>query len=315
MFQKLLTQLFLFFLRIGVVFAPREEYEHKISEIQPLSEKTAIYDTAVWEYRSVTSESTGNTYWYYTTKNDAGGQPLVCIHGLLLDGRTFTNLAEFMPGKRLVALNLLQQSDLYTGAINDYVIMVTDFLRTLEIHSCSLFGFSFGGVVALRMVAHAPDDISFERCILAATILPGATREARKNSRRTNKWIKGFKDYQLYWFIEKVTKFSAKNYGKDKRDAFEKMLAVKQPNWYRQVSASVADYNALDDASSVACPVLILHAEKDVFLDRKMRSIMKTVFPNVRYRTITNSTHTMVFTMPEIIARHINEFTEDASGE
>ena len=313
MWQKLLTQFFIFILRTGIVFTPREEYEQKIAAIQPLSDKNNGYDDRLWSYQTVESTVSGRKYWYYMTKNTTDSLPIVCIHGLFLDGRTFINLAPYLPGKKLIALNLPQRSELYKGSINDYTTIVTDFLRSLAIDRCILMGVSFGGVIALHTTANAPDDLHIERIILAASLIPNATRKARENSRSTNDWMKSLEDYQLYKFVEKINHFTGKNYGKKHRQQLTRVLTEKHPDWYRQVAASAAGYNALDDAESLACPVLVLHADNDVFLDKKMKSIMSTTFQQVQCHTIKNSEHAMVFSMAETIAGYINSFCSEST--
>lgn len=308
MWQKIITELLLFFLRSAAVFTPREEYTAKIKKISPESEKTGGYDAGLWEYRQVESPATGTRYWYYTTRTEETAPVIVCIHGLFLDGRTFVNLAPFMSGRRLVALNLPQQSKRYTGTMDDYATIVCDFIRTLTIDHCTLLGVSFGGMVALHTAAHRPGDLHFDRLVLAASGLPGVSRKARMQSRSMQRMMAGFTDYQLYWFIERVNRFTLRNYGKEYRTQFTKILDIKHPDWYRGVTAAVSGYNALADAQAITSPVLVLHAEADVFLEKKMRSLMRTAFPDGRYHTVEKSNHAMVFTMAETVAGYINDF-------
>lgn len=308
MWDKIITMLFLLTLRSGVVFAPREKYEQKVVAIEPLSQKTDGYDTSRWSYRSVESPTTGMRYRYYTTRADSTAPVMVCIHGLFLDGRTFVNLAPYMSDRRLVALNLPQRSDVYSGTIDDYVTIVVDFIRALDIRSCTLMGVSFGGIVALRTAAQCPADLHFDHLVLAASGLPDTTANERNGSRGMREWMNGLEDYQLYWFVEKVIRFTTRKYGNNDTGQLSIILTVKHPDWYREVAAAIAGYNALDDARSLTMPVLVLHARNDIFLDRKTRLIMRTVFPDEQYYTVENSDHTMVLTRAEKVAAHINRF-------
>ncbi|MBD3345229.1 MAG: alpha/beta fold hydrolase [Chitinivibrionales bacterium] len=306
--QKLLTRIFMFVLKSAVFLAPREACQKKIEEINCTINKIQEYNLHGWSYRSVISHETQEQYWYYEAGPDTA-PVLVCIHGLMLDGRTFVKLNRYLRDYRIIAINMPEQSSLYTGSIENFLTIIVDFLRSVNVRECDLMGVSFGGVVATHLVAHLPEDIAVRRLVLASSVIAGATRSIRNSVKVNHEWIRSVPDYQIYWFFEQLINFVKNTRGQKSGDEeLVEFLRVKHPAYYRQVFEALANYQGLEDACRIFCPVIVMNGEKDMLIDKEMRNLMKHIFDGKRYFTIPEASHEMMFTKTELVARHMENF-------
>lgn len=93
------------------------------------------------------------------------GDPVLCLHGLNLDGRMFAgkNMKALFPGKMIVALDLpgYGRSDFIPGAgIKEIADMISAIAGELGLERFELCGFCLGGIFALDYAIRNPGDIT-----------------------------------------------------------------------------------------------------------------------------------------------------------
>jgi pimeloyl-ACP methyl ester carboxylesterase len=298
-----------FFLKLAMLFVPEQKYTEKVKQVKGMDEKNAGCDLHGWEYRKIAAPQSGfvHRYYYYpSTKPDA--PVFLFFHGLNLDGRTFMNLTSLSDRWQLVAYDLPEQTDRYTGDFKEFMEIVNEFVALMQIKTCCLCGVSFGGSIALRLAASHPD-IDAQRLVLASTAIVGTTKGEKRERRRMADWIGRQPDYKLYWFMEKAFEREARKQDEpDTARSVLDVLRVKHPAFYRQVGMSMGDYDAGVDARKVKCPVLWLMGEKDNLFSAKQIQKIKEYVPQAEFEVVKGGTHAMVYVRGEEIAARISDF-------
>jgi lipase len=102
-----------------------------------------------------------------TTWNDDGGAPVVCVHGVTGHGGRFRRLAERLPGRRVVAVDLRGHGRSLWEAPWTAETHLADMLETADAHGIGdaiWIGHSFGGRLVAELASRHPDRV--ERAIL-----------------------------------------------------------------------------------------------------------------------------------------------------
>ncbi|MBD3346135.1 MAG: alpha/beta fold hydrolase [Chitinivibrionales bacterium] len=288
------------------LFVPREKYERKVAQIVDMDQKHAGWNFQGWEYKSVSKPGSDfiHRYYEYPSPNDSA-PVFLFFHGLILDGRTFTNMTSLADSWRLIAYDIPESTSRYMGSMKDFVEITSEFVELMHFTSCNVCGVSFGGGIALRLAADKIVDV--KNLVLISTGIVGNTRREQRRQHIMAEWVKDIPDYKLYWFMEKVYKRTAKEY-EDDTTGIKQLFRVKDVDFFRQVVQAMDGYDAGAYAKKVSCPVLLLSgSEEDVFSDKQVKRIKKYI-PQAQSEIIEGGTHAMVFRQGDNVAGEIREF-------
>jgi 3-oxoadipate enol-lactonase len=304
----LILQLTFLFLKAGVAFVPHDKYLQKINAIVPIERKNDGFDLQGWEYRSVNGSLPDCVHRYYYLAGPSPDAPVfLFIHGLNLDGRNFINLRSLASRYQLIAYDFPDRSPQYTGRLDDFALLINDFLAAKGITRLSVAGVSFGGVVAVHWAAHAPG-IVVENMVLASSGIVGTSPAQQAQSRATAQWVSTLKDYQVYWVMERLTDRFVKNFPPSVRRELSPLFRIKHPDFYREVVASTAGYDATDDAGRITCPMLVLLGTKDELFSVKDTASIAAFVPQAKIELIPGGSHIMTFLEGDDIAGRIGSF-------
>jgi lipase len=98
---------------------------------------------------------------------DAGGQPLVCLHGVTGHGRRFADLATGLPGRRVVGVDLRghgASTFLPPWSAAQHVDDLVETAAALGIDRADWLGHSFGGRLVAELAERRPELV--ERAVL-----------------------------------------------------------------------------------------------------------------------------------------------------
>jgi lipase len=94
---------------------------------------------------------------------DPDGVPVLTVHGVTAHGRRFRRLAEEgWPERRTIAVDLRGHGhSLWDGPWNvaQHVDDLIDTLDVLDVATCDVVGHSYGGMIALALLARAPERV------------------------------------------------------------------------------------------------------------------------------------------------------------
>ncbi len=311
MFSSAGAAIIVAFLKVAILFVPRTEYVAKVENITPVEQKNTGFDLKGWEYRSIKGTDLKVTHRYYQYSSEKPNAPvLLCLHGLLFDGRTFLHLRGLSDEFTLIAYDMPESCPGYTGAMLNYSEIIRDFLVTQRIDRYTLMGVSFGGIVAVHTAArlrilHPP-----EALVIVSTQIAGVDLLDRRNFLQNYRWISTLPDYKYYWIVEKIINKLDKGYDDERGGQMRKMLRVRHIQYYRQLGAALIGHRSLEDAHNVSCPALVLHGEKDqLFTEEQMMQSQKALWPAV-FRVVEDGTHAMTFMRGEEIAGYVRDYCE-----
>jgi pimeloyl-ACP methyl ester carboxylesterase len=288
---------------------PEDEYRTKVENIETMDEKNEGFDLQGWTYGKIESPELNIVHRYYHFSSTTENAPvIVFLHGLNIDGRVFIHLKELASDYELIAYDFPHTSEIYSGNMDDYVILLNDFFKEMQIDSAVLGGVSFGGIAAIHYYA-ADRNITINKMILMATLPGGTTEKNRKQISITARWIKDLPDYKLYFILEKLIERDdvvLESAAYPKMDTFVK---VKNIDWYRQVVNSLNGYNASGDASKIDCPVLAIHGEDDETVNAEVsKAIIEQYIPQSSFVIIPEANHGIVYEKGEEVTGLIFNF-------
>lgn len=311
MFGSVGAAIIVAFLKVAILFVPRTEYVEKVENITPVEEKNIGFDLKGWEYRSIEGTDLDVTHRYYQYPSEKPNAPvLLCLHGLLFDGRTFLHLRGLSDEFTLIAYDMPENCPGYTGAMINYSEIIRDFLVTQRIGRYTLLGVSFGGIVAVHTAARLRAIRPPEALVIVSTQIAGMDRMDSRNLLRNYRWISTLPDHKYYWIVEKIINKLDEGYDGERGSQMQQMLRVRHIQYYRQLGASMIGHNSLQDAHEVSCPALVLHGEKDqLFTEEQMMESQKALWPAV-FRVVENGTHAMTFMRGEEIAGYVRDYCE-----
>jgi len=309
--NTLYLNLLFFFLRIAIHFVPRGEYGEKLDSLERDTSRIAFNTLEGWEYETRYSENLKMTHEFYSYNKQKRQGPLVLlVHGLILDGRTYKNTKQLNSLGPLIAYNLPMRSDYYTGKMDDFSVILRDFLSSYDMsRGLVICGVSAGGGIAVHL-ASDPKIKKPECLILLSTQL---NRESDLKKRQDfAQWLRSKKDYQLVWLMEKILSNYKNRLTKAERDSLDPILYLKHPQFYRQAVYAQSTYNGIARAKKVTAPTLVLRGEKDHVISEKAQRYLEDAFSDVVFETVPNASHVMTFMKGEVVAQRIRDFCSNS---
>jgi len=305
---QLFMRALILMLKITVALAPQNEYTEKVAVAQARQAAVTRESPAGWEYRTVAAPG-GITHGYYVCDGPHPDAPvLLCLHGVILDGRTFQQFAPLADTWTVVAYNFPENApEAYEGNIDDFVLLLEEFVSLLGIERVDVVGVSFGGIVAQRF-AHLDPLGRVHSLVLISTGVPGASGRGRRAMQQYAGWAHDVEDYQLYWFVEKVVGFALERYDDSSAEKIAAMVDVKHPAYYRQVLQAIASYDGTTDAGEIKAPILALHGEQDALFDGEQIRRSRELLADATHIRIAGGDHAMAFLEGEQIATYIRAF-------
>jgi pimeloyl-ACP methyl ester carboxylesterase len=299
----------LLMLRIGMAFVPEQPYKEKVANIASMEEKNNGLHIAPWTYNQVTSPRDGFVHRYYRLPSRKADAPvLLMIHGLNLDARTFLGLEELADQWELIAYDLPEQTDRYQGKLEDFTAIVSEFVDLKQIRTLCVAGVSFGGGIAMQLVA-TRKDLDIQALLLISTAIPEQGERQRRSGMRVTHWLSKQPDYKIYWFVEKLYERTGSQYRSGNgREHVQDILRVKHPDFYRQVARSVIAHDPRRDARYVDCPVLLMIGDQDRLFSPDQAINTKKYIPQAVFRPIEGGSHAMTLNRPDVVSKNIVRF-------
>jgi pimeloyl-ACP methyl ester carboxylesterase len=259
-----------------------------------------------WVLKELYSPATKINHRYYSnpaTKRDA--PVFLFLHGLFLDGRNFLNLEKLNDTWNLIAYDFPERSAYYKGSMQDFRIIINDFLDCLKVEQIYLCGVSFGGGIGLNYAAHNQKKV--KGLVLASTFVMNSSSSDYSKNRELGRLIMRYPDGKLYWLLDKL--FQKVFYGKNNpmRGVVD-IIYLKHMDWYRQAVRSITTLDGADDSRFIKCPVLVLHGSSDRTISFSKAKKINIFIPQAQLNLINNGTHAMVYLQGEMISPIIKEF-------
>lgn len=298
-------------LRLGLdvitALVPESLGRRRLGTIIDQDAKNVGFDLQGFEYRKLPmARGEGVHRFYHRQSERPGAPPLIFLHGLTLDGRSFFDYAPLARDFELIAYDFPEESDLYTGNIDDFTTLLLDFFEVRDIDRFHLAGVSFGGMVALRLAGTLG-----ERLLSTAFIssrVPNYDPIAREQSRMTNEMVRDYSDTKLAWLFDIVRRGHLRGLEGAERDKVDSVVRLKHLAYYRQVAACAASYLGREDAERVQCPALLMLGTADRLMPLATLVDFRECLPSIRIVVVPDGGHDMTLKNPEVMLEHLQSF-------
>jgi pimeloyl-ACP methyl ester carboxylesterase len=238
------------------------------------------------------------------------GRPVVMIHGLGQDGRSFADVQASLPGYRSFALDLRGHGKSTLGTAEGTLEQLGgDLIAFLEevTGPAACLGYSLGGTVVLWAAAERPDLIT--QAVVAGT------------STVVGRAAVGFFEERIQMvggdraaFAQALQDDTAKQVVAPGTDVAaltaERMEAIGDGGGYINAARAMAAMQGsplTPRLAEIRCPVDVIGGENDMFCPRKAADIILEALPDATYHEIEGAGHLMSIDRPEAYAAAIME--------
>ncbi len=315
MFDAVLKHLLSLSISIATLFVPQEKWERKMENQPTQAQRITGKDLKGWTFKTITSAHTGqiHSYYQYPCTDTTSRKTLLLVHGFNTDGAIFFNLKPLAATHTLIAYNFPEATELYTGSIRDFELLIDDFLACMGRETIDLLGNSLGGIIAQFYAAHT-SHCTISNLILVSTYVPGATKANIRQIRRMADKLLPYPDYKLFYLLTLGSRISRRMEKKEdgKEDSPLGTVVIKQIPWYRQVLKSMYWFDGTAEAKNISCPILALHGKKDRLVPVAEVAQTENHLPQTEAILFDDAGHTLIFDQAD---RAIREITRKLQSE
>jgi pimeloyl-ACP methyl ester carboxylesterase len=288
-------------------FIPEQQYREKVEHVLPMDEKNKGFDLGPWTYRRLRSGGGAYHHRYYELPSKRPSAPtLLLLHGLSLDGRTFLGFKELSDHFHLVAYDYPEHWNRYRGGLDDFVVLIDDFLQVKNLQEVVLAGVSLGGIVALRYAAQRPRKV---RALgLIASQIAGYDARMRARARSIHTLTQHLPDHKVYWLNEMVSQHYLRGLPPSIRQQVTPLVRPKQISFMRQAAASINNYDGRRDAAALTCPVIVLTGTNDELIPQRSVDHFRRAVAHAKIVTIPEGRHVVAVSHATLVTRHLTEF-------
>lgn len=243
----------------------------------------------------------------------AGGQPLICIHGVGSYKEAWEGVVERLKDDFTLLTFDLRGHGASTRIkgryeIEDFVREVIALADHVGFKTFSLAGFSLGGLIAQKLALDHPQRV--ERLILLSTVAGRTKEEKDRVAGRLAALMAGepgsHYDASLSrWLTEE---FQTRN--PDKIARLRERNAQNDPDCYAAAYRVLAETDLGEELSRIVIPTLVATGENDsgsnprmaAFIHDRIRNSQLRIFPGLRHSILTEA--------PDLVASAIRDFSQ-----
>lgn len=236
----------------------------------------------------------------YSEMQGGGGRTLLFLHGWRSNKEVWQKVIKSISDDKyqIFVLDLPgfggSQIPKQPMTVGDYVDVVEEFIKKLDLKNVIIVGHSFGGRVGIKLAAKYPT-------LVEKLVLVDSAGFAMSSSRKV-----------LYRSLAKIVKpvFQPKFMQPLRKKIYQKIGAedyVATPEMQKTfVNITGEDLSA--DMKNIKCPTLIIWGEDDTDTPLRYLHQMTSLIPNNKYQTLSGAGHYSFLDKPEEFAKVIEEF-------
>ena len=245
----------------------------------------------------------------YVELGDPKDEPLLLLHGFTDTSRSWSILAPYMKGYRLLILDQRGHGDADAPECcyspSQYAFDAKLFLDALGVNRAAVAGHSMGSMVAMAMAAEYPERVS-------SIILIGSTALAPV---QPGNWLYG-QVAALKWPLDRNSQFMREWHPSNQPTSveprfaeavMEDILAIK-PHVWRAVMRELSMLPVGRHAADVEARVLILSGGKDPLFPAEHHASLLKAFPKAEAHVFPELGHSPNWERPDAVAAAIDRF-------
>jgi len=269
---------------------------------------------------------------YYQVMGE--GEPLVILHGgpglshhyFLPHFKALTDEYQLIFYDQRASGNSSRAVPPETISTESFVDDLEGIRKSFKLEKMSLLGHSWGGLLALRYALEYPERT--ERLILVDSAPPNAELDAvnfqAREERRSEDDVRKIREIMASEAFRKLEAPAVRNYFQISekvkfhdpamikkmeidldRDKIEKLVWVGQ-----LMNPHLADYDIVDQLSSITCPVLVIHGDYDTIPLESSRLIYRQI-KGSRLLVLEDCGHFPFIEAPVLFFREVRDFLEE----
>jgi pimeloyl-ACP methyl ester carboxylesterase len=245
-----------------------------------------------------------NLYYQLYQKGEAGGIPLVLIHGAGGTHLYWPPQVRRLAGRQVYALDLPghgKSPGEGCATIAAYAGRVRDWLEAVSLRKVILAGHSMGSAISLALALDSPE------CVLGLALL-GAAARLRVNPAILEKVARSES------FLEAIDQITAWSYSPATPQPLVRLAAQRMAEI--RLDVLYGDFLACDSFDSsarlveISQPVRVLCGEEDRMTPLRQSQALVAKIPGARLEVIPHAGHMVMIEQPEATAASLADFIE-----
>ncbi len=268
-------------------------------------------EIAPWQEQTVQNAESGNRYSYMYLEGPSPDAPVaILLHGGIFDNRIWLNFEKLAEKYRVYAPQYPDTSPMYTGQVEDWGKVVTDFVRAIDISPSLLVGVSNGAYGAIEYLLQNPSN-NVRGLVLISTVMLSSSEKEIKKRTRMGKFALRLSPGKLLGLVE--SRAMSTDYGPAPGKFTQKDIFYVRPYpyYYQLFSVPVNQGNRKQDTRRIDIPVLVLHGADDSIMPLWAAEETLKSFHNASMKTFPGEGHDMTFSIGsklcDAILEHFNK--------
>ncbi len=241
------------------------------------------------------------------------GEPILLIHGLLMNGTLFQPLVPFLLSRRRILIPDLRGSGNSKHLLPPYTPTqhardLAHLLDTLEIDSACVLGYSQGGTVAQQFAHDFPERV--RRLYLVCTFAYNQIT-----------WREKFEGFLMPWLlrlsgIHGIARLLARNASELDPEQQRQLEGIINDNTLENALLSLEalrDFDSRDWLKQLRCETLIVAGDSDTAVPLHHAHMLQAAIPQSRLLVMTHAGHTLLWTHTAQLAALILDENEVAT--
>ena len=246
----------------------------------------------------------------YVDMGPSDGQPVVLLHGYTDNSRSWSLLAPYLEGRRLIAIDLRGHGGSDAPAccfgLDTLAADIDGVMEALDLGSADVVGHSLGSMTAATLAAYFPARVDKLVLISTAASMPEASIEwLWDNVPQMERPINPDSEFMMDWY------WNPHPVDEDflSRERAES-AAAPEATWMGVLRAlTLTDWTPV--AAKITAPTLILWGDQDGFFGADSQEHIQEIMPDAAHITYDGYGHNMFWEIPREVGADIMTFLGD----
>lgn len=248
---------------------------------------------------------------YYTERGS--GSPLLLVHGLMVTGEMFAEVAPALAERHHVIMPDLRGHGRSRALPPPYTVaqLASDLaavLDRLEIEKAAVLGYSNGGTVAQQFALDYPQRCT--RLVLACTYAYNMSSVRERLEGHLVPYL--VRLLGMRRFAKLIFAVGLKDSPNVRRDWLVELMANQDEAGMMTAWREAMNFDSRPRLAEIRCPTLIIAAEKDEALPFHHASMLHEGIAGSDLVEVENAGHAFIWTDPNSLIRQVEQFLAEA---